>query len=194
MSAAGQRNPQHFHRPCTGLVPFYTSDPHGCAHKARPAVLLPGWQPAAGQRAGACVTRPARRTRGPGVDEIVHEGGTDGRRRFTGQAAQVLTACWPPSSRPATGLRPADPAPWPAANTPIDPARAWLPARRACTPAALPLPAFGRGAAAQGPRPSSVMTTDHRGGAFRRSPPCRTSAGAGYNVPAGQNQARPLHV
>ena len=41
--------------------------------------------------------------------------------------------------------------------------------------------------------PSSVMTADHRGGAFRRSPTCRTStsAGAGYSVPAGQNQAGP---
>jgi len=43
----------------------------------------------------------------------------------------------------------------------------------------LRLPAFGRGAAAQGPRPSSVMTADHRGGAFRRSPTCRTSVSAG---------------
>ena len=68
-SRAWRRDPQHFHCARTGLVPFCTSDPHVYAH-SRSAVLLPGWQPAADQRAGACVTCPPCRTPGPGVDGI----------------------------------------------------------------------------------------------------------------------------
>jgi hypothetical protein len=137
MSAARRRNPQHFHRPRTGLVPFYTSDPHACAQ--------PVGSPAAGLAAGsrparrACVTRPARRTRGPGADEIVHEGGHRWPPPLYRTSGSCTHRCGPPSSRPATGLRPADPAPRPAANTPIDPARARLPTRRACTPPACAL-------------------------------------------------------
>ncbi len=40
--------------------------------------------------------------------------------------------------------------------------------------------------------PSSVITADHRGGAFGRMPACR--GGASTDVPVGRNQAGPLHV
>ena len=104
----------------------------------------PAGSPAAGlaadQRAGACVTRPARRTPGPGVDEIVHEGG----HRWPPPLYRTSGGMYSPlAGRPHPGrlqaVVPADPAPRPAANTPIDPARAWLPTRRACTPAAFAL-------------------------------------------------------
>ena len=75
MSAACRRNPQHFHCACTGLLPFCTSDPHACAQKNRPAVLLPaidrgaavrGPRPypamATEHRAGALRRSPTRRT------------------------------------------------------------------------------------------------------------------------------------
>jgi hypothetical protein len=60
MGAARQRNPQQFHRVHTGLARLRTSHPHVCAQTA-------GTQP---RRSG----RPARRTRGSGLDEIAQEG------------------------------------------------------------------------------------------------------------------------
>ena len=69
MGATRQRDPQHFPNVRTGPAPFYTGDPHGCAQKNLRHVRVPGWQAAAGQRAGACARRSARRTRiwpGPG--------------------------------------------------------------------------------------------------------------------------------
>ena len=96
---------------------------------------------AADQRAGICVTRPARRTPGPGVDEIVHE------RRAPMAAAAALPdnrlTYSPPAGRPHPGRR--------RVRSPLtrhhglrqtprsDPARARLPMRRACTPAAFAL-------------------------------------------------------
>ena len=138
MSADGRRNPQHFHRPCTGLVPFYTSDPHAYAHTAD--------SPAAALAAGS---RPARRDlRDPpgtpdartGVDEIVPE------RRAPMAAAALpdnrLTYS-PPAGRPHPGrLRVRSPLTrhHGLRQTPrSDPARARLPTRQACTLAAFAL-------------------------------------------------------
>jgi hypothetical protein len=195
MTAAGRRNPSISTARAQAWCRF-TQVIHMLMH-SRPAVLLPRWQPAADQRAGVCMTRPARRTRGPGAEEIVHEG----EHR------------WPPPLLPDKRLMYSPPAGRPHPGRlrvcgqltrhhglrqtprliPYEPG-----CRRGGLARLLPLrlPAFARGADAQGPRPSSVMTADHRGDAFRRSPTCRTSAsaGAGYSVPAGQNQTRPLHV
>ena len=95
---------------------------------------------AADQRAGTCVTRPARRTPGPGVDEIV-----PGRRAPMAAAAlpdNRLTYS-PPAGRPHPGrLRVCSPLTrhHGLRRTPrSDPARARLPTRRACTPAAFAL-------------------------------------------------------
>ena len=43
---AGLRNPQHFHRLCTGLAPLRTSHPHVCAQAAGKRSCV-GWQAAA---------------------------------------------------------------------------------------------------------------------------------------------------
>ena len=77
MSVAWRRDPQLFHRVRTGVVRFCASDPHACPQKAGEQSCCR----AGGERRvsvpGACVTRPARRPRGPapGPDEIVQEGG-----------------------------------------------------------------------------------------------------------------------
>ena len=81
MLAGRQRNPQHFHRVCTGSALLRTSDPHVCAQTAgkvhrqqgsSPVACLPAWQAVAHRRAGACVPgQPAGwRGSGPGLDEI----------------------------------------------------------------------------------------------------------------------------
>ena len=98
MSAAGRRNPQHFHRLCTGLVPFCTSDPQAYAHTAGQAVLLPGWQPAADQCAGACVTCPPCRTPGPGVDGIAAWTGSRKKAPMLAAALQDRRPVYPPAA------------------------------------------------------------------------------------------------
>jgi len=57
------RNPQHFHRLCTGLAPLRTSHPHVCAQAAGKQSCV-GW-PAAADRHGRryLYARPARRVR-----------------------------------------------------------------------------------------------------------------------------------
>ena len=160
MSAAGRRNPQHFHRLCTGLVPFCTSDPQAYAHTAGQAVLLPGWQPAADQCAGACVTCPPCRTPGPGVDGIAAWTGSRKKAPMFAAALQDRRPVYPPAacrschpaSRSARAPRPVTVRP---AVTPATSWNATRPPRR--TPGS---------AAGQGPRPYPVMTADRRGGAF----------------------------
>ena len=77
LGAARQRNPQHFHRVRTGSVPLRTSHPHVCAQPAGKQSSCRAGRQSADQRASACVTQPARRTRGPGPgpDQIVQEPG-----------------------------------------------------------------------------------------------------------------------
>jgi len=167
-SAALRRDPQHFHCACTGFVPFCTSDPHAYAH-SRSAVLLPGLR-----------DTPARRTLGPGADEIAQEG-TDARHRFTGQAARVSTGCLPvmlilrrdPPEHPGRSLSSLR-----YHGHELEPTR-----RPRRTPGS---------AAGQGPRLYPVMAADRRGGAFRRLPRCRDAAS--QDIPAGHNRVRPLHV
>ncbi len=62
MGAAWQRSPQHF-PVCTQARRRFTQVVHMVVHSKPVRVLLAGWQAAAGQRAGACVTQPAHRTR-----------------------------------------------------------------------------------------------------------------------------------
>ena len=57
------RNPQHFHRLCTGLAPLRTSHPHVCAQAAGKQSCV-GWQAAADRhRRRYLLARPARRVR-----------------------------------------------------------------------------------------------------------------------------------
>ena len=97
MSVAWRRDPQHFHRVCTGVVRFCTSDPHACPQKAGKQSCCR----AGGERRvsvpGVCVTRPARRTRGPapGPDEIVQEG----RHRMLAAALPDRRIRRPPGGR-----------------------------------------------------------------------------------------------
>jgi len=81
MSAAGWRDPQHFHRRCTGTPPFCTSNPHACAHLAsQQSVYRAGSQ----QQITAPGPRdtPTRRTRGPADADEIAQQGTDGRHRL----------------------------------------------------------------------------------------------------------------
>ena len=107
MSGAGQRDPQHFHRACTGPVPLCTRDPHAYARNA-------GQQP--GCRAGSqqqitapwlCVTCPARQTRGPGAEEIAQEAGHRWSSPRYRTGGPCIPACLPvTSSWPGTGCAP----------------------------------------------------------------------------------------
>ena len=94
---------------CAQVRRRFTQVIHMVVHsKACKHVLVPGWQ-AAGQRAGACARRPARRTRiCLGLDDIAHDGGHRMlAARPAGQAARVprrlpavtLTVI-PPAARP----------------------------------------------------------------------------------------------
>ena len=57
------RNPQHFHRLCTGLAPLRTSHPHVCAQAAGKQSCV-GWQAAADRHGRRYLyARPARRVR-----------------------------------------------------------------------------------------------------------------------------------
>jgi len=130
---------------------FYTSDPHGCAQQSLQHVLVPGWQ-AAGQRAGACARRPARRTRiwpGPGCH----------RPRWRAPDAR-RTPCR------TGGPRPQAPA---CRHAHRDPAGGASPIRSSCPgsvavgagpPPAPPRPRAGAGGAGPHRRPSSAA--DHR--------------------------------
>ena len=94
-----QHNPQHFPNARTGSGPFCTSDPHGCAQQSRQEVLLPGWQAAALQRAGACVrNRHAHAVPGLGPDKL---------RSPTTAGSRMLTA-HPADRRAASLSRPPD--------------------------------------------------------------------------------------
>ena len=77
LDAARQRNPQHFHRACTGSALLCTSHPHLCAQSAgkQPSGRADRQQPI--NAPAPAVTQPAGRTRdsGPSADEIVQEPG-----------------------------------------------------------------------------------------------------------------------
>jgi hypothetical protein len=57
---ASLRNPQHFHRLCTGLAPLRTSHPHVCAQAAGSSPLV-GWQAAADRHGAPVLVCPGQR-------------------------------------------------------------------------------------------------------------------------------------
>lgn len=74
------RNPQHFHRLCTGLAPLRTSHPHVCAQAAGKQSCV-GW-PAAADRHGAPVpVCPASAPRAGSRDTLVHQPPLPGKDR-----------------------------------------------------------------------------------------------------------------
>ena len=77
---ARPRNPQHFHRLCTGLAPLRTSHPHVCAQAAGKQSCV-GW-PAAADRHGAPVpVCPASAPRAGSRDTLVHQPPLPGKDR-----------------------------------------------------------------------------------------------------------------
>jgi hypothetical protein len=195
--AARQHDPQHFPNVRTGPAPFYTSDPHGYAQQSRAGrqrvsvpVLARGGRPA-GRRSGLG-HRPRRRA-------------PDARRIPCRQAARV------PRRLPAVTLIVILPAARPR----------YAHAARAQPPPTLPRPVPSRpraGAGGAGPHRRPGSAADHRPRqrpmpgrwpaeaslhATARHPVMRARTPAGparawcrprQDVPAGQNQARPLHV
>jgi hypothetical protein len=97
------RNPQHFHRLCTGLAPLRTSHPHVCAQEAGEAVpVSAGRQQRIGAIAGTCT--PASAPRAKIRDTLVPspvpcQVGTDVRRC----RAHVVRR-WKPSREPGCAL------------------------------------------------------------------------------------------
>jgi hypothetical protein len=98
--AAIQRNPQHFHRARTGSVSLRTSHPHACAQPAGKRTSCRAGQ-AAGRRARACLTRPARRTA-----RLRARAGGDRARRRTADARRRLESGRFPRVLPAVTARP----------------------------------------------------------------------------------------
>ena len=107
-SMAWRRDPEHFHRACTGVVPFCASDPHAFPQKTGKQSCCRAGVERLVRVSGGCVTRPARRTRGPapGPDETVQGGG----RRMLAAALPDRRIRRPPAgSRSSSPLRTARP-------------------------------------------------------------------------------------
>ena len=106
---ASLRNPQHFHRLCTGLAPLRTSHPHVCAQTTgkQSSCRLAGSSGSAPAPAQALVCRPAGRVResghaGPVARPLPGRGQTSATAGLTSSAAgSQVEGHAAPSSAPA---------------------------------------------------------------------------------------------
>ena len=156
------------------------------APRRLPAVTLTVIPPAARPRHTQAARAPSPPALAPRPARPRAGAGGAGPRRRPGSAADHR-----PATADAGALAPGGVSARATARHPVLRARAPTVLHGPVADAAAPaLTASGRGAATQEPRPCSVRTLDHRGWHSRA---CR-GAGPGNDVPAGQNQARPLHV